>query len=137
MTIEPSSPDRGKHGSPPTPDPIAPNSAEPAELHMPVGGLDVHCERSFLVDDVEWVAFISGSGAYGTGHWGLAALQTVHFARASAPDVPLFESLVPANQFAGLFDNELLQLFRNATRIVIPEGGPAAAPRRFSLSDDL
>ena len=105
-------------------------------MHLPDGGLDVHCERNFSVDDVEWVAYISGSGAYGTGHWGLAALQTVHFARASDPGVPLFESLVPANQFAGLFDNELRQLFKNATRIVIPEGGPAAAPRRFSLSDD-
>ena len=103
---------------------------------MPHGELDVHCERSFTVDGVEWLAFVSGSGAYGTGHFGLASLQTVHFALASEPGKPVMETLVPANQFAGLFDRKLLQLFKQATRIVIPEGGAAAAPRRFSLSDD-
>ena len=93
-------------------------------------------ERSLVIDGVEWLVYVSGAGAYGTGHWGLASLQTLHFALASEPGVPLFETLLPANRLAGLYDAELLGLFRSARKIVIPEGGAAAAPRRFSLSDD-
>ncbi len=103
---------------------------------MPHDELNVVCERAFLVDGVEWIAYVSGGGAYGTGHWGLASLQTLHFALASEPGAPQFEALVPSNRLAALYDKELLKVFREATRIVIPEGGATAAPRRISLSDD-
>jgi hypothetical protein len=103
---------------------------------MPHAELNALCERSLMLDGVEWVAYVSGAGAYGTGHWGLASLQTLHFALASEPGVPLYETLLPASRLAGLYDAELQDLFRNARKIVIPEGGASAAPRRFSLSDD-
>ncbi|MEX2281247.1 MAG: hypothetical protein WEE89_02040 [Gemmatimonadota bacterium] len=131
------SPDHGKHGSPPLADLGAPTGTEPSRSpDLTPGELDVLCERNFTVDGVEWVAYVSGRGAYGTGHFGLASLQTIHFALAGEPGTPLLETLVPANQFAGLFDRQLMHLLKHATRIVIPEGGAAAAPRRFSLSDD-
>ncbi|MGH7463046.1 MAG: hypothetical protein ACREMA_18725, partial [Longimicrobiales bacterium] len=39
-------------------------------------------QLTFQCDGEEWIAYASGKGAYGTGRYGLAALQAVHFARA-------------------------------------------------------
>ncbi|MGH7461313.1 MAG: hypothetical protein ACREMA_09830 [Longimicrobiales bacterium] len=90
-----------------------------------------------MIDEIEWLAYVSGRGAYGTGHWGLAALQAIHFARAETPDKPEFEALIAAGRFADPYASELLELFRSARRIVIPEGGVSSAPRRFSREEDL
>jgi hypothetical protein len=91
--------------------------------------------RPLVVDDVEWVAYPSGKGAYGTGHWGLAGVEAVHFARADAPEKPLLEALLASGRFCDLYDEELLALFRTAREIVIPEPGAVPAPRRFSLEE--
>lgn len=74
--------------------------------------------RRFLCDDVEWLAWPSGSSAYGTGTCGAASIEAVHFARAEAPDTPVFEGLLPTGRFHGLFDDELIALLRTATRVV-------------------
>ncbi|MGH7468035.1 MAG: hypothetical protein ACRENP_08615 [Longimicrobiales bacterium] len=79
---------------------------------------------------------MSGRGAYGTGPWGLAALQAIHFARADVPDVPVWEALLPAGRFPNLFQHELIALLHAARRIVIPEPGTPAAARRISLEED-
>jgi len=76
--------------------------------------------RSFRCDDLEWVAWSSGTGAYGTGVWGLGNVEAIHFARADAADVPVFEALVAAGGFDGLFDEELLRIFREARPVVDP-----------------
>jgi hypothetical protein len=84
---------------------------------------------------VEWVAYPSGKGAYGTGHWGLAGVEAVHFAKADAPEKPLLEALLASGRFSDLYDEELVALFRSARTIVIPEPGTVPAPRRFSLEE--
>jgi hypothetical protein len=94
-------------------------------------------ERRLEVDGEEWVAYISGRGAYGTGALGLALVDAVHFAKANAPDVPVLEALVPGGRFADLHITELLTVFRSARRIVIPDGDAPATPRRISLEEDL
>ena len=83
---------------------------------------------SFQHDGINWVAYISGQGAYGTGRFGLASLQAIHFAHADRPNEPLFEALLAAGRFSGLYERELLDLFRAAQRIVVPEGGALPAP---------
>lgn len=131
------SPDRGQHGSVPSPDPVTAfenNATAPALPQEPVAARP---ERRFVFDDVEWVACVSGRGAYGTGHWGLASLQAIHFARADSPDKPEYEALIAAGRFGDLYASELLELFQSARRIVIPEGGVSSAPRRFNREEDL
>jgi hypothetical protein len=131
------SPDRGNHGSAPSPDPVTGfenNATPPALPQEPVAD---RRERKFVCDDVEWVAYVSGRGAYGTGHWGLASLQAIHFARADTPEKPEYEALIAAGRFADLYASELLELFHSARRIVIPEGGVSSAPRRFNREEDL
>ncbi|MGH7460683.1 MAG: hypothetical protein ACREMA_06595 [Longimicrobiales bacterium] len=104
---------------------------------QPAEGVPGRIDRDFVAGDVEWTAYVSGRGAYGTGHCGLAAVEAVHFAQADAPHVPLFEALLPAGRFPSLHPSELLELLRTARRIVVPEGGGTPAPRRFSLEEDL
>ena len=86
--------------------------------------------RSFESDGVQWLAWPSGSGAYGTGVCGPASLQAVHFARADAPGQPAFEALLPTGRFYGLFDEELAALLRAATRVVDPSERPARQVNR-------
>lgn len=81
--------------------------------------------RSFECDGTQWLAWPSGSGAYGTGICGPASLQAVHFARADAPGQPAYEALLPAGRFYGLFDEELAALLHAATRVVDPSERPA------------
>ena len=124
------------HGSAPSPDPVAPSSAGAEGAHMPERPLAGRYERTINIDGQTWIAYTSGRGAYGTGHWGLAAVEAIHFALASAPEEPLFEALAGSNRLAFMFDRELETAFRNARRIVKPEPGTVAAQsRRFGLSD--
>lgn len=81
--------------------------------------------RPFTVDSEEWVAWPSGGGAYGTGVFAPGNIQAIHFAKADAPTEPLLEALLPAGAFFGLFDDELVDLFRSARRIIVPDNIPA------------
>lgn len=91
-------------------------------------------KRPFTADGVEWVAWTSGGGAYGTGNRGLGNVAAVHFARASEPDLPLREALLAAGRFDDLFDTELLDLFRTARRVVDASDAPRRPPGRRTLS---
>ena len=86
--------------------------------------------RVFVCDGVEWVAWPSGASAYGTGTCGPAALVAVHFARADAPNTPVYEALLAAGRFFGLYDEELITLLRSATKIVDPGDRPLKAATR-------
>jgi hypothetical protein len=81
--------------------------------------------RGFLCDGVEWLAWPSGSGAYGTGTCGPASVEAVHFATADAPDTPVFEALLPTGRFHGLYEDELIMLLKGATRVVDSAQRPA------------
>lgn len=77
------------------------------------------CE--FEVNGEEWIARLAGDGAYGTGPVGMARLSAVHFCRADVPHDPLFEALIPAGRFEGLYAEELAELLRGATPIEVEE----------------
>jgi hypothetical protein len=99
----------------------------------PLDGDQRQLARQFECDGVAWLAWPSGAGAYGTGTFGPAALEAVHFARADTPAEPAYETLLPAGRFYGLFDEELATLLRAATRIVDSSERPAKpATRRGS-----
>jgi hypothetical protein len=74
-------------------------------------------ERSFEVAGEEWLARPAGIGLYGTGRPGSARLMAVHFFRASDPEEPVREALVPAGEFASLVASELSDRFERATPI--------------------
>lgn len=78
-------------------------------------------ERGFELEGEEWTARTAGAGAYGTGEHGAARLLAVHFFRASDPDRPVREALVPAGLFAELWPDELRTLFQRATPIELDE----------------
>ena len=86
--------------------------------------------RSFTCDGVEWIAWPSGASAYGTGTCAPAALEAVHFARADAPDVPVYEGLLAAGSFFALYDEELITLLERATRVVDASQRPLKPSRR-------
>lgn len=65
----------------------------------------------------DWVAREAGAGSYGTGKRGIARLLAVHFFRASTPDLPVREALIPAGTFGSLRSSELRELFERATPI--------------------
>lgn len=106
-----------------------PQTADSWEL---VVSEEVTAARRFTHDGGEWIAWASGGGAYGTGALGAAAVEAVHFARASDPAVPLFEALLPAGRFIGLYDDELINLFRAAVRVVDVSELPEPPIRRRS-----
>lgn len=91
-------------------------------------------KQGFTFEGVEWVAWTSGGGAYGTGNRGLGNVEAVHFARASEPDVPLMEALIAAGRFDDLFETELLEVFRTAKKVVDPSDAPRRPPGRRTLS---
>ena len=104
---------------------------------MPEPPVAARAERRIDIDGQSWIAYTSGLGAYGTGHWGLAAVEAVHFALEHAPDEPLYEALAPVHHLPCLFEKELVALFRGARRIVKPEPGTTMPQsRRFGLSDE-
>jgi len=118
------------------PDPNAPADSEPVE-QLPPRPEPPRIGLTFSVDGEAWIAIPAGAGAYGTGHTGLAPLQAIHFARASAPDAPVFEALLPTGRFETLFESELVALFRTATRIVPPEPGAPLRVARFRRGEGL
>lgn len=70
------------------------------------------------MDGVEWVAWVSGTGAAGTGSHGLGLLDAVHFAPVANGDRRQHrEALLGRGRFPNLFDDELLTLFRSATTL--------------------
>ena len=97
---------------------------------MPLDPATTQVARRFMADGMEWLAWPSGSSAYGTGTYGPAALEAVHFAPADAPGRPTFEALLPAGRFHGLFEDELIAVLRTATRVAEPGERPARAANR-------
>jgi hypothetical protein len=87
-------------------------------------------KRAFSCDGEAWLAWISGSGAYGTGPYGLGHVKAVHFARASEPDKPVCEALLETRDLDGLFDDELIALFRGARPVVDASQLPESARRK-------
>ncbi|CAN5692798.1 hypothetical protein BH23GEM9_BH23GEM9_21150 [soil metagenome] len=81
-------------------------------------------ERTFEHDGRRWIARLSGKGASGTGAYGLALVEAVHFADAEEPAVPLFEALLGRSRFEHLFDGELIRLLEGATPITPGAGRP-------------
>lgn len=90
--------------------------------------------RQFAHEGEEWVAWTSGGGAYGTGNRALGNVESVHFARAEAPDVPVLEGLLAAGRFENLHDMELVELFKDARKVVDPADVPQRPMGRRSLS---
>ena len=91
-------------------------------------------KRNFTCDDVAWTAWVSGGSAYGTGNRGLGNIEAVHFAHASAPDVPIMEALIARSRFEDLFDDELIALLRGACKVVDPATVPVRPIGRRTLS---
>lgn len=114
------------HAPRPEADPVAP--ALTREIEMPSRPVAPAYRRFFTVGETEWVAWISGRGAYGTGHAGLGTVQALHFALSASPEKPLRETLMVTGRFEDLFDEELLRLFADSREILAPE--PGAAPQR-------
>ncbi|MCI0434866.1 MAG: hypothetical protein L0271_14685 [Gemmatimonadetes bacterium] len=77
--------------------------------------------RWFTCDGIAWGAWLAGEGAGGTGFLAIRAWEAVHFCREDQPGVPVRESLLAHGRFDALFDEELCDLLRNATDIVLPE----------------
>jgi hypothetical protein len=80
--------------------------------------------RQFRHDGSDWLAWVAGAGAYGTGVLGPGLLEAVHFASAVAPDTPLREALLARGRFSGLYDAELAELLTAATPIVTSDQRP-------------
>jgi hypothetical protein len=74
-------------------------------------------DRAFEVAGETWLARAAGVGLYGTGRLGSARLVAVHFFRASEPEEPVREALVPASDFRRLEPAELRVVFERATPI--------------------
>ena len=87
-------------------------------------------KRNFIVDGEPWLAWVSGNGAYGTGPYGLGAVVALHFARESEPEKPICEALIEGRELAGLFDDELIAIFRGARTVVDVSQLPESARRR-------
>lgn len=89
-------------------------SPSPGPKHRPER--DLAGSRRFSTGGVEWVAWVSGTGATGTGSRGLGLVEAVHFAPAANGDQQQHrEALIGRGRFPILFDDELLTLFRTAT----------------------
>lgn len=136
MSTTPGRPPRGS-GRPPGARPPAPS---PPPVPAPASGgaprppreldRDPAERRSFGADDGEWIAWVSGKGAWGSGAYGLGMVVAVHFARAEAPAEALREALLPRGRFAGLYDEELCALLASATPIVRDAPPRREPPRR-------
>lgn len=72
---------------------------------------------TFDMDGAGWIARPAGAGVYGTGRRGAARLLAVHFFRASDPERPVREALVPAGEFGTWGEQAMVELFERATPI--------------------
>jgi hypothetical protein len=102
----------------------APPPAPPHELDS-----DSLAERLFEAEGGQWIARLAGKSAGGTGPYGLAMVQAIHFFRADRANVPVREALAERGRFDGMFDEELRTMLARATPIRIPEGEPASDGR--------
>jgi hypothetical protein len=91
----------------------APPPAPPHELRH-----DTARERQFEHEGKAWIARLGGKSALGTGSYGLALVEAVHFFAADDPERPLREALIAHGVFDGLFEVELTQLLRTARPVV-------------------
>jgi hypothetical protein len=105
--------------------PDAPPPSPPRELDGRTG----IC-LPFDYEGEAWIARAAGKGAGGTGSYGLAMMEAVHFCRAAEPVTPLYEALVAAGTLTGLFEDELQLLLSRAHRIVTPDEIPPMDARR-------
>ncbi|HEX6135127.1 MAG TPA: hypothetical protein VFZ24_14255 [Longimicrobiales bacterium] len=76
-------------------------------------------ERRFTHDGRTWIARLGGKSAYGTGSYGLAMVEAIHFFDAAEPDRPLREALLAHGAFDALFDAELVRLLETSRPIEI------------------
>lgn len=73
-------------------------------------------ERHLEVDGVRWVVRPGGRAAAGTGRYGLALIEAVHFYRPGESR-PRFEALLAAGQWRQYHDVELAGLLRTAVPV--------------------
>ncbi len=73
--------------------------------------------RTFHVDNVEWIARVTGEGSGGTGALGPAPFVAIRFFRSDEPSRPRREALLPRGAFENLYDTELVELFHRARTI--------------------
>jgi hypothetical protein len=86
--------------------------APPSELERPP-----ERSRRFSAGADEWIAALSGKGAWGTGSYGLGLVDAVHFFRADAPERPVREALLARGRFESLFETELAELLERSVPI--------------------
>jgi len=78
---------------------------------------DAQVEHRFTHEGRSWLARLSGKGACGTGSYGLALVEAVHFFDPAEPDRPLREALMPCCDFEALFEAELIRLLAQSRPI--------------------
>ena len=77
--------------------------------------------RSFEgADGKRWGARVAGKSVNGTGGYGLAMVEAVHFYDPDAPQRPIAEALLARGRFMNLYDEELRTLHARATPIAEP-----------------
>ena len=94
--------------------------AEPPEPPRELPG-EPAGELEFDVQGEAWLARLSGKGACGTGSYGLGLVEAVHFARVTAPELPVREALIARGRFPNLYPAELVVLWHRSTVIPRPE----------------
>jgi hypothetical protein len=73
-------------------------------------------QRLLEVSGQQWVVRAGGAGATGTGRWGLAPIEAIHFYRPGEAR-PRFEALLPRGRWQHLFASELAELLARATPV--------------------
>jgi hypothetical protein len=101
-----------------------PPPAPPHELDS-----DSVAERLFDAEGAPWFARLAGKSAGGTGPYGLAMVQAIHFFRAERPDLAVREALAARGRFDGMFDEELIAMLARATPIRMAQGEPSGDGR--------
>jgi len=81
---------------------------------------DTSEERHITVAGQVWIVRAGGAGLTGTGRWGLAPVEAVHFYRAGETR-PAYEALVERGRWRELYDGELAALLARA--VVVPPAG--------------
>jgi hypothetical protein len=90
-----------------------PPPAPPHELKRAEG------ERRFTHEGRTWLARLGGKAACGTGSYGLALVDAVHFLDPSDPERPLREALIARGDFDALYDAELIRLLATARPVEV------------------
>ena len=90
--------------------PLPPDAPGPPAEQAPEAGIEVEGEK--------WIARPAGVGSYGTGITARASVMAIHFFRFAEPGHAVREVLTSTGDFAALYDEELLELFRRSRPIV-------------------